>query len=353
MTVPSAPKGLPVENGKILQYADEPATVGEPAANVSGVNLALIGAGGCGINLCRHFVDDYRIKHTQFFDTSKTNERAGERVHILTNGSGSGSNRAENARDIERNVPQLDDKALGNNDVAIVQFSLAGGSGSVSGPILIREYARRGHRVIGICVADTTSLVSAKNTRNTLRTLQSIAKNNELEIPLIVLSNDMGNGRGNVDKIALSLTNDLIDLLTRSVYEVDRNDRLNWISPMKVVGSNPGLRIISLFNDQRQITSKAILGADSTEMVDSLLILQNTLDERPEDSKSTIPSRLKKTGFYVKNSERLVGRVTSDISCIDAILDGVMKMENAEKAQRNSSSSRLSVDLPDGDDLVL
>lgn len=319
------------------------------AANPSAVSVTIAGCGGCGINLVRAFKSDSRPSRILFFDTSMTNSRPGESVFIVTNGSGSGSNRAENVRDIERVIPQLSDVEVGKSDVAIVVFSLGGGSGSVIGPLLIRDYARRGMRVIGVAVADTSHLVGAKNTLNTLKTLTAIAKNNELYLPMIILSNDHASSRGQVDHNAVTLMNDLVDILTSPVYEVDRNDRLNWISPTKVVQTTTGLKLMSLKSEGTKIDDKLVLGTGSQEMVDGLLILQAS----PEDviSDPLPPARLKKTGFHQGTSKRIVGAVSSDISSVDSVIDYVEKMQNLEKAQKHSTVDRLSVS--GGDDLIL
>lgn len=317
--------------------------------NPSAVTVTVAGCGGCGINLARPFVGNKQLLHTLYFDTSMTNTRSGEKCNIITNGSGSGSNRAENARAIESSVPQIPDDELAIADVAIVKFSLAGGSGSVIGPLLIREYHRRGVRVIGVAVADTSSAVGATNTLNSLKTLTSIAKNNEIYLPLIILSNDQSRGRGGVDELEKALTTELVDILTRSVYEVDRNDRLNWVNPTKIVAAKPGLKLISFESGDQKLDPKMVLGTESTEMVDSLLILRNA--DAPEGGSSLPPSRLKKTGFYYEPHRQIVGRISSDVTSIDKIIDMVEKSSNQDKAQKHQTISRL--DTEGEDDLVL
>lgn len=95
--------------------------------NPSAVSVTIAGCGGCGINLSRPFKKSDKLANVLYFDTSMTNTRNGESAFIVTNGSGSGSNRAENAHDIERVIPQISDEDIGKADVAIVMFSLSGG----------------------------------------------------------------------------------------------------------------------------------------------------------------------------------------------------------------------------------
>lgn len=315
----------------------------------SSTSITLVGAGGCGINLVRAFQSDKRLDKVSLFDTSKTNLREGEQVRIIANGSGSGSNRAENATEITREIAKLSDDALGVNDVAIVVFSLSGGSGSVLGPLLLREYTRKGVRAIAVIVADTSHSVGAKNTLNTLKTLTQIAQNNEFYIPALLFTNDNTPKRGDVDTVAMNYLTTLIALLTAPTYEVDRNDRLNWINPMKVTGTAPGLKLIALGTPGLKIDTDIVLGTESSDMVDSLLIL---LENANADIQSELPvARLKKTGFFTGDHPQVIGRVSSDISAIENIIDRVEKTQNMEKAQTHKQVNRLQSDS--SDDLIL
>lgn len=323
--------------------ADAQPTIDEAAA----VSITIAGCGGCGMNLARAFATS---KHANvlYFDTSMANSRVGESVNVLCNSSGSGSNRAENARDIERAIPQLPDNELGIANVAIVIYSLAGGSGSVIGPLMTREYLRRGMRVIGVIVAEASSSVGAKNTLNTLKTLTAIAKNNEYYMPFVVLSNDEARGRQAVDEAAIVTINDIIELLTKPVFEIDRNDRLNFLNPTKIVNSQPGMKLLTIDSDKSVPDPKALLGRESTEMVDSLLILQNSGSDLDVPLP---PARLKKTGFHVQSGRTIIARVSSDISSIDTIINTVEKMQNSDNAQKHQTLSRLQTQ--DSDDLFL
>lgn len=324
--------------------------------NPSVVKVIVVGSGGAGINLARSFLTDPRLTKTLYFDTSMTNTRRGEDVHIFANGSGSGSHRAENAALIEREVTQLSDEELGITDsdhnVAIVISSLGGGSGSVINPLLLRDYVRRGIRVIGVFVADTSSSVTAKNNHKTLQTLTSICKNNNIYLPCIMATNDHADSRTQINEAITLMVSDLIDLLTQPVYEVDRNDRLNWVNPTKIVDSSPGIKFISITSSHKFDNPKIILGAQSKEMVDSMLILQSQ-DNDAIDRKSDLPpARLKKTGFfYDKHQKMIVGKISSDITDINPIIDFVEKMGNQDRAQKHQTVSRLESNS--SDDMIL
>lgn len=336
ITAPEPSKPIPVVANKEQPLA-------------STVSVTIAGAGGAGSNFARPFKSDPRATNVLFFDTSIANSRPGETVKILANGFGSGSLRAENAVEIQRNISSLSDEELGVSDVAIIPFSLGGGSGSVISPLLIREYARRGVRPIAVVVADTSHAVGANNTLNTLKTLNAIALNNEIVIPTILLTNDNVKRRGDVDSIGMTLISVLLSLLVTPTYEVDRNDRLNWINSSKVAGSSFGVKILSMDTPGLNIDTNIVLGTKSEDMVDSLLVLLETPDD--DLIVQLPPARLKKTGFYSEKHPQIIGRISSDISSIEDIIDHVEKMKNLSKAHTHKSVDRLASNS--SDDLIL
>ena len=315
------------------------------------VSITIVGAGGCGINFARNFKSSKQAQ-VLYFDTSKANTRPGESVYVIADGSGSGSNRAAHAPTIERHIPQLTDKEIGVADVAAVIFSLSGGTGSVIGPLMIREYARRGQRVIAVIIADTGSAVAAKNTSNTLKTLYAIANNNGITIPIISLTNDNVDNNREVDETGTYLIQSIIDILTIDVIEVDRNDRLNWIDSSKVTGVAPGLKIMTFNREKFVPNPKIVLGTESDQVVDSLLILQKTEDATIREQRIPL-SKLKKVGIFIENNTRIIGTVSSDISCIDSIIDQVEKMQHAINAQKHGKIDRLAQGTEGGDDLFV
>lgn len=80
-------------------------------------------------------------------------------------------------------------------------------------------------------------------------------------------------------------------------------------------------------------------------MVDSLLVLTKAADD--EIHVKLPPARLKKTGFYIGKYPQIVGRISSDISSIDKIIDHVEKMQNLAAANTHASVSRLATSSDD------
>lgn len=318
------------------------------APTKNGVSVTLVGTGGCGINIVRPIkVLDLPIT-TLYFDTSMANTRSGESANII-GGGGSGSLRSENARDIEREIPGITDEELALGDVAILVFSSAGGSGSVISPLLAREYKRRGTLVIGLCVIDTSSTAEAKNALGTLKTLNALTTKNDICMPTIFLSNDKTSSRKAVDDAAHSLLLDLIDILTKPVYEIDKQDRLRWIDPTKVASTSPGVKILSFVSARSPAPATVQVGVNSKEMVDSLLIIQAS----PSDDLGSyqLPqSRLRKTGYGSSENFPIIGKVSSDISELDSIIDAVESKQHADRTQKHKPVERLHD--ASGDDII-
>ncbi len=336
----------------MVQQAPTPSDISSIETFNPKATVSVIGCGGCGINLSRHFAPDTRILHMKF-DTSMANARPGEKVYVLGDGSGSGSLRSENAKEIDKAITTLSDQDLCLSDVGIFVFSLCGGTGSVIAPLMMREYARKGKKVIGVAVADTSHAVGANNTSNTLKTLMAVAKNNNIVMPLILVSNDNADSNRDVDDIVVSALQHLLDLLLLDVREIDRNDRLNWVDSSKVTGTAPGLKMMKFMSEKMNNDPKIILGSQSDEMVDSLLVIQDRQDESAKNFKLPY-SRLKKTGVYEEKGVFLAGSVSSDISDINTILDAVERMQNQTRAQVHSGIDRLESNISSSsNDLIL
>ena len=125
---PSTPSERPVKKTTPAPVSTtEENTTMSVSENYSAVSVTIAGCGGAGLNLARAWKPSKQADNVLYFDTSMTNSRHGEDVYVIGEGNGSGSRRAENARDIERLIPQITDKELGLTDVAIVMFSLGGG----------------------------------------------------------------------------------------------------------------------------------------------------------------------------------------------------------------------------------
>ena len=220
-------------------------------------SINVYGLGGCGINVINQLInaDDQpvdnkdigagTIAHTYVLDTSMSNlqkyELPKEVIQHLISEEGAGKNRAVLKKDIikyiERNKSDLVDDAA---DINILVFSLAGGSGSVIGPILAKEFVKHNHAVIIMGVVDTTSKMDTENSIATMKELD--ADSNELhQVYPVVLFDNTAVGRRKVNTSVVNRIEQCIMLFSSpDIEELDYNDRMHFLRPTDVHTSFEG-----------------------------------------------------------------------------------------------------------------
>ncbi len=231
------------------------------------VDLSVICCGGAAINILRKYRELYEpivgddvignntITHVAI-DTSLSNmEKAGFHkgqegdlnvpAHsddyigvedFIISESGAGKNRASLLKDIQY---KLDKSKVYDTfgDINIFIFSMSGGSGSVIAPLLIREAGKRGKRTIAIGIVDTCSETDCINSINTIRTLESFAKNEKIYVPSMIYTNAEV-GRLKVNLSILHRLHQLEGLFTcKAIEEVDFTDKMGFLSPVGIVPS--------------------------------------------------------------------------------------------------------------------
>jgi hypothetical protein len=158
--------------------------------------LVIHACGGAGINVADKVFsmvadlgEGFAEVKINYIDTSKANydkiEPVGDFWQVKTKTKttaeldGTGSERAKNSKIISENVREYLDHHNTFNIVTgefhCVVFSTAGGSGSVIGPVMLKELLSRDIPVFGIVIGDSSNGLSAMNTLNTLASLDSIA----------------------------------------------------------------------------------------------------------------------------------------------------------------------------------
>ena len=260
--------------------------VGTPSVNV-------IGTGGAGINLVRLVLPHLNEKATsRYIDTSSSNNRPGEKV-ILINGDGSGSLRSENSDIIARKVTTYSGEDLNLADINIVVFSLSGGSGSVCGPLLIRDIVRRGKLAVAVVVISSEAERKVTNSINTIKSLENITSTSNIYLPIMFFDNKFG--QEVVDKSLSDKLERLVDILTLPAAELDRNDRLNWINAPKVIGATSGLRLLHVEcgGSTGVAASEYWPGIDDDYIVDSVLNIRTQSERLPSPT-----SRASYTGIF-------------------------------------------------------
>lgn len=213
--------------------------------NAAPPTVCIMGAGGCGINMVRRLSKEAQGVTFRRFDTSYSNLVAGEDLVQVADGAGSGKNRATHAEAIMKRLSSMTPTELGLEDINVVLFSLSGGSGSVIGPVLIREIARRKKKVVAAFVADTSSERDASNTLRTLQTLQAITTDDGVYLPTMAFSNAAAS-KSVVDITLPHRVTLFTWLMTLEAQEIDRNDRLNFLDGIKMVNATPGIRLMHM-----------------------------------------------------------------------------------------------------------
>jgi len=240
--------------------------------------VCIFGCGGGGINTARRALPEFKNNATyRYLDTSKrANLMPGEDAIIMGSGDGSGAVRIENADAVIKAIASLSDEELGLADVNIVAFSASGGSGSVIGPLLIKDIAgRRKRLVIALVISSSQSRVHTNNTLKTLQSLRSITDDIGLYLPISIFDNNVGVKE--VDQVMPYKLARLVDLLTAPTIEIDKNDRLNWINAPKTLGSSlSGLRLlyVTTTHDGPKCPDVEVRPSTQNHIYDSLLAIR-------------------------------------------------------------------------------
>ena len=178
--------------------------------------VTLYGAGGCGINIAKRFYDAQPQVGVAdlsfcFADTSRSNisaELDPKDCYVLPDVDGSGKIRKENYQAITQVIQQIPIN-FAPGDLNIVIFSASGGSGSTMGPLIVRELLKEGHPTVAIVVGSFESYITANNTMNTIKSLDSISRS--IGVPIVVsFENNIDNTRSTFVDHSVSTTNNIL-----------------------------------------------------------------------------------------------------------------------------------------------
>lgn len=200
--------------------------------------IRLYGCGGCGINIVTPFATGelgrgYSDIEVGLIDSSTSNYTDKHRENNVPfflatdEGEGSGKVRRDNAGVINDNIRAALQKQppAGFN---IVVFSASGGTGSVSGPLLVKELLSRGIPAVALVVGSSESSITATNSLNTLKSLAAIG--DSLDKPTIISyqHNSKETKRSTVDAICNATIHALSALCSQQNDELDQRDVQNW-----------------------------------------------------------------------------------------------------------------------------
>jgi hypothetical protein len=226
--------------------------------------VRIFACGGCGINAAHGW--DQKIQDSlrevagrgvigelavTYVDTSESNLNGSEnkeQVFLLAGVDGSGKVRASNHEEIGKIIkPLLLEHPA--EQLNIVVFSASGGSGSVIGPLVMRELLQRGERTIGIVVGSSESVISINNTNNTLKSLDNIARKNGQPVVIAFEHNESTADRPEVDARIRATIGSLLIMAGPHIRELDTEDVTNWLQYHKVSKITPQLSLLDIVVD--------------------------------------------------------------------------------------------------------
>ena len=220
--------------------------------------VALYCAGGTGTNIGMQFVNlptqskGFAALVPYFIDTSRSNLKAdvpADSIYIVKGASerdGSGMKRNENYGQIRESVKDmlLKHKPL---DLNVVVFSLAGGTGSVTGPLIARELLMRGHAVVVVAIGSDESVKAARNTMDTLESLDGISANTGRPLPVFYRHNQRSRPQSDVDGAVMQAIAQLSILASRQINSLDVSDVFNFLNYDRVTDVKPAVASLEVY----------------------------------------------------------------------------------------------------------
>ena len=230
--------------------------------------VRIYACGGTGITLGSRF--DQREPQgalagteTVYVDTSRSNLppqlKDDANAYILKNLDGSGKIRADNSAPIVKSIGEL---VLAHRPAAfnIVIFGTAGGSGSVFGPLLVKHLLDNDHPVVCIAIGALASEITARNTLNTLKTLDSLRAAAQAPLIMHYQQNPLDAPRTEVDNNAIATIQLLLLLASGKNNGLDTRDVRNFLRYDLACGVPPSLACLEVFcgNDLEQIQESGV-----------------------------------------------------------------------------------------------
>lgn len=211
-------------------------------------SMTIYGAGGCGTNIISDFTKTIHPNHDNIdfvaIDSSDSNMKMlphGVATELIGAGHGSGKVRRTNVSVINEHIQEYVENTF-LSDINVIVFAASSGSGSVIGPLLMKEIAKRGKRIVCLVINDTIDYLGSVNTMNTWKTLNSLAQQNGIYIPTLTIDNAEVINRTKANEMACRK----LGYLTRAVacnniVEIDDNDKLNVLCPLLTCDADPGV----------------------------------------------------------------------------------------------------------------
>ena len=223
-------------------------------------SVRIYGCGGAGVNITSFF-NEAGIENNcaeiypAYIDASRSNLRSDfseENIFILENVDGSGKVRRENHEEIA-NVTRQILLQIPPKDFNIVIFSASGGTGSVSGPLLVAELLERKLPVVALVIGSDESIITATNTLNTLKTLEKVSRTKKLPVVMYYEHNDRDRKQGDIDRQLHLVVSTLSVLTSRLNHGMDTRDVINWVQFSHTTSVDPQLALFEVFKDDELV----------------------------------------------------------------------------------------------------
>lgn len=316
--------------------------------------VRLYGCGGAGVNV----VSYYATRESQngcaelvpsLIDTSASNlrrhELSDDDVYQVEGLDGSGKVRSENHSEINKVIKEILVK-MSPTDFNIVVFSTSGGSGSVIGPLIMKELLSRGLSAIAVVVGSDESVIAAENTLKTLQSLELISKKTETPVVMSYHHNDQGTRRSSIDQEMYAAIASLSILASGENLEMDRLDLVHWLNYTKINGATPRLSTLEI-----AMSGEAY---SSLSGVLSVASLYNDFDQERIVTDADYHSDGFANLSIIDIKEAHFAITVEGVSQIGKkIKDRVSKMKETREARVERDSLLDDVNTSDNDDIVL
>lgn len=266
---------------------------------------------------------------------------------------GSGGERRSNFDAINVNIREfidkhkLNKKATGEYHVAV--FSCAGGSGSVIGPLYVKECLNNNIPVIAIVIGDNTNALFATNTKNTLATLDNFAKTDKKCLSIVYVNNTsfkdkVSENEKKANKYLYNMLSAISIFLSGENEALDYKDMENFLGLhiYKTVATDPGLYNLILFSgseinlpdDAIPIASRSLIVDNASPDLDLVLLTSKhgiiTDPNAVEIYGASVPMHLMSTTNFLENEKVNLEKITENF----------YNVQDAIKAKSFAGSSR-------------
>jgi len=247
------------------------------------------GCGGLGCNAVKSHIDfpqdmaGFAECKLGLIDTSESNinivSKNDEHIksqYLVPGLDGFGKSRT--AKAVELIKPHISEFLvdLPPEDMNVVIFGTAGGTGSITGPLLIQELLARQKNVIGICVTSKDSGKEAENNLRTLQTLQNISMKAGVPLPMLIITDDGAATRTSQDDAIRQMVLAVSIMCSGKNERLDSKDIHNWINYHKVDSDlTPQLVTIMVI-----VGDEVPKNVENINAISTLALLTN-VDERP------------------------------------------------------------------------